>query len=330
MTKSACIGHGAAAESIRIERTSLARILSSGTIRNGFHHRIIASLQTHVRSAIFPRSMNQKNISNLATPAGRQVYQEYWIDLVTEQRAAVLPSLWRLWRVAAFGSEIRITSTDTLHRIGHPLGPRNAMRVFMEEIIVRHYFNNVQALVYFGAVILLIFLGLRFAGLLSEEVALIGIGIEALMCLVLFTVLFYSPEDEHHAPAQSAEEVEEEPEDEQAIIREVLEEIEEIGSSYASLGLRLEHLAKAQEESIRELGQRVEAIQGLSLLQSHAERLETTNTLLTQLTGAIDGMNKRIDMLFGKELEYHVRQELERILARDMNGTARAAEERNR
>lgn len=275
--------------------------------------------------------MNQKTISNLATPAGRQVYQDYWNDLVTEQRAAVLPSLWRLWRIAAFGSEIRITSTDTVHRIGHPLGPRNAMRVFMEEIIVRHYFNNVQALVYFGAVILLIFLGLRFAGLLSEEVALIGIGIEALMCLVLFTVLFYSPEDDHHAivQAQVEEETEEEPEDERTIIREVLEEIEEIGSSYASLGLRLEHLAKAQEESVRELGQRVEAIQGLNLLQSHAERLDTTNTLLTQLTGAIEGMNKRIDMLFGKELEYHVRQELERILARDMNGAVRPTEERN-
>ena len=39
----------------------------------------------------------------------------------------------------------------------------------MEEIIVRHYYNNVQALVYFGAMILLVFLGLRFAGLLNER-----------------------------------------------------------------------------------------------------------------------------------------------------------------
>ncbi len=268
--------------------------------------------------------MNQKNVSNLASPAGRQVYQEFWHDLVLERRNAVVPSLWRLWRTAAFGSEIRITSTDTVYKIGHPLGPRNAIRVFMEEIIVRHYFNNVQALVYFGAVILLMFLGLRFAGLLSEEIALIGIGIEALMCLVLFAVLFYSPEDDHHAFVQTAvaDEEQEEGEDEKTIIREVLEEIEEIGSSYASLGLRLEHLAKAQEESVRELGQRVAAIKGLDLLESHAERLDTTNRLLAQLASTIEGMNSRIDMLFGKELEYHVRQELERILSRDMNGRA--------
>lgn len=83
--------------------------------------------------------------------------------------------------------------------------------------------------------------------------------------------------------------------------------------------------AKSQEEGLRELAQRVAAIQGLNLLESHAERLETTNTLLEQLVSSIDGMNQRIDMLFGKEIEFHVRQELERMVTRDVNGAAHAA-----
>jgi hypothetical protein len=265
--------------------------------------------------------MNQQTISNLATAAGRSAYQEYWHDLVVEQRSAVIPSLFGLWRKAAFGSEIRITATDTSYRIGHPLGPRGGTRVFMEEIIVRHYYNNVQALVYFGAVILLVFLGLRFAGLLSERVALIGIAIEAFMLLMLFMVLFYAPEDQpYQIPAQAggdeAEDESGERGDEREVIREVLGELEDIGSSYASIGMRLEQAAKAQEDGLRELAQRVAAIQGLNLLESHAERLETTNALLGQLVNSIEAMSQRIDMLFGKELEFYVRKELERMVGR--------------
>jgi hypothetical protein len=265
--------------------------------------------------------MDQKNISNLATPSGRQAYQDYWHDLIIEQRSAVLPSLWQLWRTASFGTEIRISTSDTTYRFGHPLGPRVGTRVFMEEIIVRHYYNNVQALVYFGAMILLVFLGLRFAGVLSEEVSLIGIAIEAFMLLILFAVLFYAPEDSapsaQHATIETEEESEDEEEENRDVIREVLEEIEEIGSTYASLGMRMEQLARSQEESLRELNRRVAAIQGLNLLESHAERLETTNTLLAQLVSSIDAMSNRIDMLFGKELEFYVRKEFERMVGRE-------------
>jgi hypothetical protein len=270
--------------------------------------------------------MNQQAISNLATPAGRLVYQEYWHDLIVERRSAVLPSLWQLWRTAAFGSELRVLASDTSYRFGHPLGPRTGTRVFMEEIIVRHYYNNVQALVYFGAMILLVFLGFRFAGLLSEEVSLIGIGIEAFMLLILFAVLFYAPEDSPvaHAVVETEEESEEENGDESGddrqVIREVLRELEEIGSSYATLGLRIEQASRVQEESLRELSRKVSAIQGLNLLESHAERLETTNSLLEQLVASIDHMNQRIDILFGKELEFYVRREFERMVGRD-NGS---------
>lgn len=275
--------------------------------------------------------MNQRTISNLATAAGRAAYQEYWHDLIIEQRGAVVPALLTLWRKAAFGSEIHISASDTAYKIGHPLGPRAGTRIFMEEVVVRHYYNNVQALVYFGAVILLVFLGLRFAGLLSERVALIGLGIEAFMLLMLFMVLFYAPEDQPVAPMREGEERGEGEEqiddasEDREVIREVLRELEDIGSSYAGLAMRLEQSAKGQEESLRELSQRVSAIQGLNLLESHAERLETTNTLLAQLVGSIEAMNHRIDMLFGKELEFYVRKEFERIVGRAPDENSHAA-----
>jgi hypothetical protein len=265
--------------------------------------------------------MNQQTVSNLATPAGRAAYQELWHDLIVHQRRAVIPALWQLWRMAAYGHEMRMTASDNAYRIEQRLGPRVGMRVFMEEVIVRHYFNNVQALVYFGAVILLVFLGLRFAGLMSETASLIGVAIEAMMLLILFAVLFYAPEDEPIVGSVVAETPgADEAEDDREVIREVLKEIEEIGSSYASLAMRLEQSARGQDDALRELAERVSAIKGLNLLESHAERLETTNTLLAQLTSSIEAMNSRIDLLFGKEIEYHVRQELQKLVTRDVNG----------
>lgn len=266
--------------------------------------------------------MKQQTISNLASPTGRDVYQNLWRDLVIERREAVIPSLIRLWRTAAFGSEVRIVSTDETFTLSHRLGIRQGTRLFMEEVIVRHYYNNVQALVYLGAVILLVFLGLRFAGVLSEEVALIGIGVEAIMLLLLFTVLFYAPEESVDLNGLSTETTEERDEDEREIVGDVLKEIEEIGSTYASLAMKMEALMKSQDENLKELARRVAAIQGLNLLESHAERLETTNTLLAQLAAAIDGMNSRVDMMFGKEIEFHVRREIESMVQR---GTGHAS-----
>ena len=87
----------------------------------------------------------------------------------------------------------------------------------------------------------------------------------------------------------------------------------------------MEQLAKSQEEGLRELAQRVAAIQGLNLLESHAERLETTNTLLEQLVSSIDGMNQRIDMLFGKESSFMSARSWSGWSTRDVNGAAHAA-----
>jgi len=263
--------------------------------------------------------MKHQTISNLATPTGRAVYQHLWRDMIVDRRSAILPSLASLWRTAAFGSEVQLVTSDEQYAVAHPLGLRQGTRLFMEEVVVRHYYNNVQALVYLGAVILLVFLGLRFAGILSEEVALIGIGVEAFMLLMLFTVLFYAPEEsvvEDPGIAPLADEERQEDEGNLEVLREVLKELESIGGSYASVGLKLEGLARSQDENLKELARRVASIQGLNLLESHAERLETTNSLLEQLVGAIDAMNSRIDMLFGKEIEFHVRRHIESMVAR--------------
>lgn len=275
--------------------------------------------------------MKNHTLSNLAAPEGRVAFQKYWYDLIVEQQSIVLSSLLRLWRTAVRGSSFNVSASGESYRIAHPLGLRMGTRVFMEEIVVRHYFNNVQALVYLGAVLLLIFLALRFANVLTEQVALIGIGIEVIMLLMLFTVLFYAPDEEVLAvQKESTQEEEQRTEkrenDDVYVIREVLEELEDIGGTYASLGIKLEDLAKSHETGLRELNERVERIRGLDLLESHAERLEITNDLLRQLVGTMQGMNEKVEILLGKELEYLVRRELERRISGSMGQTMTSSE----
>ena len=224
--------------------------------------------------------MSTKTLQNLNTNEGRAAYHRYWRDLV----------------------------------IDHTLGLRAGTRIFMEEVVVRQYFNNIQALVYLGAVLLLISLGLRFAGLLSGGIALIGIGIEVMMLLMLFVVLFYTPEESHEIEEVPVSESDGPGIEEQTIrtIHEVLEEIEEIGGSYAALGMRMEKLAQGQSEQLADLSRHVSNIRGLDALSSHADALERMNELLGTLVGSIERMNERIDTLTGAEIEHHVRRELSR------------------
>ncbi len=258
--------------------------------------------------------MSTKTLQNLNTNEGRAAYHRYWRDLVIDQGNMVIPSLIRLWQTAARATSFELAATGERFEIVHTLGLRAGTRIFMEEVVVRQYFNNIQALVYLGAVLLLISLGLRFAGLLSGGIALIGIGIEVMMLLMLFVVLFYTPEESHEIEEVPVSESDGPGIEEQTIrtIHEVLEEIEEIGGSYAALGMRMEKLAQGQSEQLADLSRHVSNIRGLDALSSHADALERMNELLGTLVGSIERMNERIDTLTGAEIEHHVRRELSR------------------
>lgn len=258
--------------------------------------------------------MSLITLQNLNTPDGRRAYRRYWHDLVIDQRNVLFPSLVRLWQTATTGRSFELTTTGEGFQVLHPLGIRAGTRLFMEEVVVRHYFNNIQALVYLGAVLLLVSLGLRFSGLLSERIALIGIGIEVIMLLMLFLVLFYTPEEAEILESSGAadEQSGDRSDGELATIREVLEELEEIGGTYAALGMRLEKLAQAQTTQIETLTSTVSQISGLQELSRHSDGLARMNDRLDRLVDSIDRMNQRIDILTGSEIEYRVRQELER------------------
>lgn len=256
--------------------------------------------------------MKQKNFPNISTSDGRLILTNYWYDLSVVQRLSAIIFLPRLWLTACFRKELTIISEDTSYSFNHSLGMKLGTRVLMEEIIGKHYFNAIQASVYFGAVIMLVFLAMRFAGVISEEISLIGIAIEAIMLVSLAAVIYYTKEEVDNNSNLSIEAIS----GENDYTKDLLSEIEQIGGQYASLTISLEKSVNSQTENVKELTNKVSQISGLQSLNDHTDQLKTTNQLLMQLVLAIDEMNKRIDLLTGKELEFHVRTELQKIISK--------------
>jgi hypothetical protein len=74
---------------------------------------------------------------------------------------------------------------------------RLVRKIWMETIIIPFYANNVQSFVYFGAIILLLFIAARFVfpNVINERTATIGMGVESIMLFMLAFIQFYTPED---------------------------------------------------------------------------------------------------------------------------------------
>lgn len=135
-----------------------------------------------------------ESIKDLEIPEGRLLLHEFYHDRRIQVKLEIAIIL-ECWRVCKHAREIQL-SDGRLILIENPLGFRLGTRVCIEEIIGRYYYNSVQGWVYFGAMVLLIFVGLRLGGVIPEKIALVGVAIEAFMLFLLAVVTYYSPSDE--------------------------------------------------------------------------------------------------------------------------------------
>lgn len=135
-----------------------------------------------------------ESIKDLEIPEGRLILHEFYHDRRIQVKMEIAIVL-ECWRLCKRGTEIQL-SDGRIILIENPLGFRLGTRVCIEEIIGRYYYNSVQGWVYFGAMVLLIFVGLRLGGVIPERAALIGVGIEAFMLFLLAVVTYYSPSDD--------------------------------------------------------------------------------------------------------------------------------------
>jgi len=239
------------------------------------------------------------------------------------------------WRLCVRGTEVRL-SDGRLILLENTLGLNLGTRVCMEEIIARYYFNAVQGWVYFGAMILLIFVGLRFAGVITERMTLVGIGIEAMMLLVLSMVTHFLPNDD----AQPASLVQGKPENLLSSINQsvqgmtdavsdlfrlisqtdmrqdiLLTKLTEYISKVSAENTRLQ-IEKLEEtnQNLRSFGEMIRTAQ-LEVTQRQLEKLDQTNESLQALSKSMESLHGEIRKIIGQSIDSLVTEEIGGLLS---------------
>jgi predicted transposase len=144
-----------------------------------------------------PQSENIKTIElDLSHQSGRKILKEYYYDLTQKGKSkrSAFGSIFHAKRICQKGEKFVFDE-----KLFKPIGifsKRFGRKIWMETIIVPFYANNIQSMVYFGAITLLIFVALRMLGIFTKEwQSTIGMIIEAVMLFFLAYILFYTPED---------------------------------------------------------------------------------------------------------------------------------------
>ncbi len=106
--------------------------------------------------------------------------------------------------------------------------------------------NKISAVVYVGAMILLIFVGLRFAHVINERTAIIGIGIEAVTLLLLAISVYFIPSEEGGKRSAGG-----------GISEELMDKIRELITELSSASAQLRIITEqTQEDTIRKIVQK--------------------------------------------------------------------------
>ncbi len=233
------------------------------------------------------------------TPAER--LQHYIRQRFPElQRRGRWRALWTSWRLCIRGDEAQEHQG---------LGLWRGTALWLEEVVHRYYFSQVNALVYFGAAILLVLLGVRrFSHNALPEWFLFGaIALEALLLLALVVTLLFAPTESAHPSSPSNEE-----------LQWLLSDLNELAQSY--------------DEQLQRWDRSLERLQQLESVTATLEQLATTlqNTpvpsaelieALRNLTDALHrtregvaGLVQQLERLNQEQLRELVQQEVHRIL----------------
>lgn len=166
-----------------------------------------------------------------------------------------------------------------------PRQPKTAFGRYMQEHFIPNFANNVQGLVYYGASILVIIVGLRGLGTVAGKIAIVpkfllaydpdldgfsvsptwvmfALFLEFFLLLLMATTIFFTPEEEGHAH-HSAPHTEE-------------------NKASAPVDMELEKVAEQVRNKIREVAQEEVKVMDAYLEKIHRQHSETLSKILQQ------------------------------------------------
>lgn len=253
-----------------------------------------------------------KKIETLTSIEGRRFLYDTFKRLTFENQVSGLAALVICWKICVYEKDVsKFIKTD--RTILHSLGFWKGTSLWLEEIVNRHYFSTINSLVYLGAAIILILIGIRrFSDAVSEELVIAGIIFEALMLVLIFVVMLFTPKEDIFE--------EKELESEESLL---VSEIGEISTDFATavnklenINLDLKNINNTQQEILTNL---VTAVEGISKAVSpndeFIKNIKQTNEQITSLKEKINELTKSAESIRKTEVRFEIRKEIEKMLA---------------
>ncbi len=257
-------------------------------------------------------------LETLSSVQGRALLREIYRELRFERQLSATATLRTCWQICTTERELfRLTKRNVI--VLHPLGVWSGTSLWMQEIVNRHAYATISSFVYFGAALLLVIVGLNRTGVVEDPAFLVaGVILEALLLMLLFVVMFFTPPEDAEpsmldASATSASD-------------ELLRELGEIGRDYAAMGVQLETIAATLTDLVERQDQMLAAVRdgvnaAVSAVAPNPDLMAAmtrTTKGLEEFSSSVGTLGERLQALERREVEHLVREELERILSRNI------------
>jgi hypothetical protein len=257
-------------------------------------------------------------LETLASVQGRGLLRDIYRELRYERRLGTFQTLGTMWRICTSEQElIRRTRHDVV--VLHPLGWWQGTTLWMQEVVNRYFFSAINAWVYAGAAVLLVAVGLNRVGVINQpSLVVAGIILEAVLLLMLFAVMYFTPPEEPESASTMSSASEG--------TVELLRELGEIGRDYAAMAVQLEAISSALNDMVEKQDVMARAVResvdtAVSAVAPNPElmaSMQQTTAALDSFAGSVDALGQRLRSMETQEVERLVRTELERILSRQI------------
>ncbi|MGQ9819821.1 MAG: hypothetical protein ACUVQ1_07860 [Candidatus Kapaibacteriales bacterium] len=263
-----------------------------------------------------------ETIETLSSIEGRKLLSQIFHELRYRKQMSNLSILTLTWRICTSEREISKYTNQEV-QVLHPLGFFSGTALWMEEVVNRFYFSPINSLVYLGAAILLVLIGLRrFNPNMSDTIVIAGVIFEALMLLFMFIVMLFTPSEDAFPISQNSDlsEIKETSD-------ELVREIGEIGTDFAeavenlkSISEGIFNLTKQQNELIKSVNEANELTRELVAPNPKLiEILSETNKSLLEFKNKIESINETLNQLKQEKIETTVKTEIEKLFSNLLN-----------
>jgi len=254
-----------------------------------------------------------RKIETLSSIEGRRTLHAIYYELRYTRQKSGIAVLYTLLKICLFERNLTKYLGEDIS-VTYPLGFINGMALWMEEVVNRFYFPVVNSLVYFGAAILLVLIGVRrFSEVVPESLVIAGLLFEAFLLLFMFVVMLFTPSDD----ITVFDEVEPDSNE------ELLTEVGEIARDFADAVDKLETLTLTMSEVLENQNKLMSYVADIAKNTSDAvspnpeliHKMNSTNSALEQFTATIQTLNSSVEKIQMEQVRVTVINEIERLLS---------------